>query len=35
MWKKYTKTMDLLDYKIEVYENTILKNEKEIAQVSS
>ena len=27
------KTLDLLDYKIEVYENAILKKEKEITQV--
>jgi len=27
------KTLDLLDYKIEVYENAILKKEKEIIQV--
>ncbi len=31
--KEMQKTLDLLDYKIEVYENTVLKKEKEMIQI--
>ncbi len=31
--KEMQKTLDLLDYKIEVYENAVLKKEKEIIQI--
>lgn len=30
--KEMQKTLDLLDYKIEVYENAVLKKEKEMIQ---
>ena len=31
--KEMQKTLDILDYKIEVYENAVLKREKEIVQI--